>query len=485
MTNTGASKLGLRILDGLTDAFPNVVPKIFQRYFIKIIGSKTVFDWYQSRYRRKSRKITDPRITDHQQRILVIADINIGDSILIQAGVKGVKQVFPKDEVHYICNATGGELFSAMPNIKVHNHFRGNKGMPTADDYRHLREVIEQNSFSAIINFCPFFRKREFKKSGVLTLHLFVPYVSYVIRSLNTGYSEHFSQLMIKFLVDLFAEKTSANLPVHVDENVTYLSAEGINTAQNFLISHGLLKANGLVFLNPDATSKYGQMPFEFQKQLLNDLASSPYVRAVLIGSAYSDAGIENRLLDSISDKELRKKVVIVNHVPIDAYGAIIDSCDVFIAGDGGPLHFAATRKLDYNGSGLRNRTAIITVHGATDSRLYGYDSQLPNHTRANQDVPSKAFAAQPSCRNITCVNKWGKFCKTVRCFDGLEPGTVSDYIISYLQWPEKSEHERFSEEQFSYRDFLPIQIDIPQFTDNRLPVEADSVNDEAFNLVA
>jgi hypothetical protein len=188
--------------------------------------------------------------------------------------------------------------------------------------------------------------------------------------------------------------------------------------------------------------------------------------------------------MDSISDERLRKKIAIVNHIPIDAYGAIIDSCDVFIAGDGGPLHFAATRKLDVDGKELRNRTAILTVHGATDSRIYGYDSQLPNHTRANQDAPSKVFAAQPSCRNITCVNKWGKFCKTVRCFDGLEPSTISDYVISYLKWPEKSERERFSEEPFSYTDYLPIQIDIPQFTGNRPTVEAPLVDDESCAVV-
>jgi ADP-heptose:LPS heptosyltransferase len=458
MTNTGASKLGFRILDALTDAFPSVVPKLFQRYFIKLIGSRIVFEWFQNRYKRQALGLTNP------ERILVIPDINIGDSVLLQAGVKGIQQAFPYAEVHYLCNATGGELFKSMPNVKVHNFLRGSEGMPTADDYRNLREVIERNSFSMIINFCAFFRKREFKKCGVLTLHLFVPHASYIIRSLNAGFAQHVSQLTIQFLHDFFAVgSANHSAPADVtEENVTYLTLDGIRIAQNILISHGLLSARGLVFLNPDATSKYGQMPFDFQRQLVHQLIRSPNVTALVIGSAYSDAGIENRLLESVSDVNLRQKIVIVNHIPIDAYGAVIDACDVFIAGDGGPLHFAATRKLDEHGRGLRNRTAIVTVHGATDSRLYGYDSQLPNHTRANQDVPSKVFAAQPPCRNITCINKWGKFCNTVRCFDGLEPSTVADYVISYLQHPDDFTHASFIEEPFSSNDYLPIQIDIP-----------------------
>jgi hypothetical protein len=66
-----------------------------------------------------------------------------------------------------------------------------------------------------------------------------------------------------------------------------------------------------------------------------------------------------------------------------------------------------------------------------------------------------------------------------------LEPGTVADYVIKYLQQPDELKREMLSEESFSYSDYLPIQIDIPQFTDSPTSVESSPVDDESHAVVA
>ena len=81
-----------------------------------------------------------------------------------------------------------------------------------------------------------------------------------------------------------------------------------------------------------------------------------------------------------------------------------------------------------------RNKTSVVSIFGATDSRTYGYDSHLRSHIPANQDAPSKVFLSKAPCRNITCINKWGKSCRIIRCHMGRNPKEISHYIAAYFR---------------------------------------------------
>jgi hypothetical protein len=126
--------------------------------------------------------------------------------------------------------------------------------------------------------------------------------------------------------------------------------------------------------------------------------------------------------------------VIIVPHVPLSTYTALIDLCDVFLSGDTGPVHIAASRKeLSGTGQPMRNRTVIVSVIGATDSQIFSYDSSKPGHMPANQDAASKSFVCDSPCRNITCLNKTAKTCKDVNCFANIETDKISSYIVSHF----------------------------------------------------
>ena len=189
-----------------------------------------------------------------------------------------------------------------------------------------------------------------------------------------------------------------------------------------------------IVLFNPDATVKFSMIPFGIQIQVLKNLLESDDIDYVLISKAYSNPGIEKNILISLAS-ELNRKIIIVPHMPLMTFTALIDLCNVFLTGDTGPLHIAASWKepLD-NNDHLRNSTAVISVIGATDSRMFCYDSSKPGHVPANQFAPSKVFIGEAPCRNITCLNKTGKTCNEVRCFNNIDPDKISSYIISYLQ---------------------------------------------------
>ena len=52
----------------------------------------------------------------------------------------------------------------------------------------------------------------------------------------------------------------------------------------------------------------------------------------------------------------------------------------------------------------------------------------------ANQDAPSWCYQAGSPCRNITCLNKYFKTCRTVRCFEHVDVGGLADLVTSHLE---------------------------------------------------
>ena len=134
-------------------------------------------------------------------------------------------------------------------------------------------------------------------------------------------------------------------------------------------------------------------------------------------------------------EKERARITVVPSSLSLDAYGALIDLADVYIAADTGPMHMAAARKVSRSGKHLfKNKTFVISIFGATNPRMSGYDSENPLFPAANQDAPSRVYVSQSPCRNISCMNKLAKTCKKVRCFASLDTGRIIADIQAYLQ---------------------------------------------------
>jgi ADP-heptose:LPS heptosyltransferase len=434
MTNQGLSKFGLYALDRLTDSFPNFLPRIFQKIFLTILGSQTVYAFYQKRYSRKLKQVKS------FNKILIVTDVNIGDAVMIQQIINAMKSDFPNAKIDYLCNRSGGELLLSLPGVNhVYGIFRGN-GVPLEDELRAIREIVRSTKYSVIINMCPFISKMDLKCDAPV-LHLYIPYASYILRlwKLKKG-QMHFSAAVHVFLRELLApfavEKRSSVSPtVNLQRvpygNSIYLSHKDIEFAKEFLADNSLLMAERLMFFNINATSRYTQIPLELQIGILRKTLQSEDIDAALLTAGHPTQGLEQTILEALP-WTLQKKVVVVPHMHLGAFAALIDACDVFLSSDTGPTHIAASWKVGLStNDAMRNRTSVVTVFGATDSRMYGYDSERPDHIPANQNVPSKVFLANAPCRNITCINKLGKTCKEIRCFHGLDPDVISGYIIS------------------------------------------------------
>jgi heptosyltransferase II len=448
MTNKGLSKHALYALDRLTDFSPTIFPRILQTTLVMILGNRYVFSFSQKRYGRILKRV---KAFD---KILVLGDIGIGDAVNVQQAVNILRDLFPDGQIDYLCHKTGGDLLSALP--AADHVFRVYEGYGVASRNEHLqiRSLLKQHDYDVILNFSPFVHTRSLRSKAVV-LDLYVPMAAYVMRlwRLNGG-PKHVSSMLRVFLQEFFAEVTVSRKSPHPSGgndhqkpslfkgNIVYLPHDAIEGAQDFLKRQNLADRDRLVFFNPDGTCRYSQIPLSLQIQIIGRLLESEDINAVLIGGGHSDVEVEERIIASLPG-DSRRKLFLVPSQPLPGFAAIIDACDLFISGDGGPVHIAAAKKVPISGhDSLRNCTAVVSIFGASDSRMYGYDSELPGHVPSYQNAPSKVFVGSAPCRNITCINKLGKTCREVRCFQGLKADVIVSYVKSYCR--ELRTHENY-----------------------------------------
>ena len=369
------------------------------------------------------------------RRFLVIPDIHIGDAVMMQSSLIALRDFFPDAEIDYVVNKTAGPLIEGNPDATRIIPVFSDGQFPSSTDVEALQGVIRRGQYDLCVNICPFLEKRDIAGNGQ-SVARFLNRAPILLRNENDSvHINHFSYQSYQFVRGLLL---MAAQPVREDCFVgvrTTYSDEAIESACRFTMEAGLSSRAPVIMFNPDSSSRFNLMPFESQSRLLGLLAAETTAEtSILLGAGHTEAGIGERLADSIPST-LRSKVRIVPRtVPLDVFSALIDFADVFVSGDTGPLHLAAARR--YSRSGhyqFRNRTAVLSFFGATTPRMSGYDSFQPGYLPANQDAPSWCYQAGSPCRNITCLNKMFKTCKTVRCFEHVDVAGLSTLIAGYL----------------------------------------------------
>jgi len=423
-----AAEIGPLFSSYLTNLWP-VGGRIVTEWIIKLVyGNKFLLNLV---YQRQKKTVL---YREKAGSVLVISDLNIGDALNLQVACQTLRQLFPGKVIHYAINKKPFPLLKGNPDIdEIFPVFSGS-AIPDAGDVYRLKELVHQHGYDLIINFCPFFIAEMFSGSHAHFLNHYALTMGITYTELKTGEVNHLRKKIFDYLTHLFPEETAKNEPVLKDVPI-YIDKKPLEQARSFLIKNNLYGKSGIVMLNPDATSPYTKFPLDMQLRLLKRLLAYEGVNHLLLGSGFVFKGVENEILKGLENEKGKEKIILLpKSFSLETYAAILDSCDVYITNDTGPLHLAAARKWDSEGNLLRNKTAIFSIFGATPARIYAYDSEDPCYFPAPQDAPSHVFVSKSPCRNITCINKLSKKCKTIRCFDGLVPEEMADKIISYLK---------------------------------------------------
>lgn len=385
--------------------------------------------------RRNSKKLLQ---IDRLKKVLVIPDINIGDAMICQSFIAPLKKAFPDIEISYIYQKSASPLVCMNPDIDEHFPLFRNIGYPSDKDFASLQNLMKGFHFDLIFNLNPYFTSKHFRAACSPVIYS-SRLITNIVRSYtSTGSEAHISLQMSKFAEELI--ETLVSSPINEDKkkkgfhpNCFYTTQGPLIKARRIIKRFNIKSGLKKVFFNPDTSCAYTRVPVNIQKELLKGILANPDTH-VLLNCGFTFRGIEKELLKEIPSS-LRKRITIVpKDTPIDVYAALADHSDIFVTGDTAPLHIAAARKIIVDSDlSFQNSTAVVGIFGATSSKIYGYDSFSDEHIAAPQNAPSKVFEAFPECKNLTCIDKIFKACPTVKCFDGLEPEPIIDYIHDYL----------------------------------------------------
>jgi ADP-heptose:LPS heptosyltransferase len=415
------SRLGFRISAPLLDSIVK-----------KLSSIRTIHDFLLARENKRLLKVGALR------KILVVGGINIGDAVVTQPFIFPLKKFFPESEISFLYQKKAYPLIRANPNIDRHFPLIRNTGYPSKRDVRSLKNLIREKNFDVIFNFCPYFSSGDFRPTRAPVI-----YPTRMIANVIEAYTSNNNLAQILFQMSRFSHELIEKLfpgvcqkpssRTNFSNNVIYTTQKQKQIAENILKKLRVdLDAKKIMF-NPDTSCSYTFIPFEFQVELLKGILSNDRL-TVLLSCGFHFSDIEKELLKALPAAMRKRVVIIPKDTPIDVFGGVIDFSQMFITGDTAPLHVAAAKRVIVDSQDqFRNSTAVVEIFGATSGKIYGYDSFSDGFLSAAQNVPSKVFEAFPKCKNLTCIDKIFKACPEVRCFDGLKPGPIVDYIQGYM----------------------------------------------------
>lgn len=412
----------------LTDLTPRYGRRVLDA-LLRPYASKPVVAFYEYANRQVVRRVRTFK------RFLVIPDIHLGDAVMSQATVTALRDFFPDATIDYVVNRAIAPLIDGNPEVTRVIPLFGGSTLPRAEDAVYLSALIRNGAYDLCFCSSPFLEAADLGVGDQPFLHL-LSHGASILRNERTLHSvNHFSYQGYRFTHDVLAtvahpvrEQPFRGVRATHDDRAIW-------EAMRFAHAAGLTEGGPVVMHNPDSASPFTLVPFDDQVALMRALleGTAPACR-LAVGAGHTVAGIGERLIAALPDALRDRTSLVPTNLPLPTYSALIDHADVFISGDTGPLHLAAARRYARGGHHVfRNRTAVLSLFGATPPRMSGYDSTKQGYLAANQDAPSWCYQAESPCRNITCLNKIFKTCATPRCFARIDTVALAGLLVRHV----------------------------------------------------
>jgi len=370
--------------------------------------------------------------------ILYVSDVNIGDCINSQVCLEGLRKNFPDCRIDYLYNRTARPIVKNNPYMTEGHPVFENGIFPQEDDKQRIEAVLRKNRYDFIINTTSFLNKRSFRTARCPVIPN-TRLIGKIVASHGTDEISHNTYWQHRLIIELaeyLRNKSGMEAEATAYPGVKcYLSEDVFAKRAAFLRKSRLSPKETIVFYNPDTSNDYTFISLKLQVDLLKRLVAMEQIDKLLLGHGFTFKGVERQLLAHVP-RELRPKVVVMPRgMPIDVYASIVDLCELFITGDTGPMHIAAAKRVCVNPrKRFRNRTALVSIFGATATAIYGYDSSSPGHLPSNQKAPAKLIDMPPDCKSLACtIQRAARTCPQNRCFEKTDVDPIVRYVERYL----------------------------------------------------
>jgi len=417
----------------LTDAFPVAGARALDAALRPTLGSRALSRWYAWRTRAVMRRVRAPR------RFLVLADIHIGDAVVTQPALAAVRDFFPDAEIDYAVNRMIAPIIEGHPDATRVLPVLSGAQFPSPDEVAMLRELVRAGRYDLCFTFSPFLEGPALAPPGLPVVSFLTHAPALLQGERDPAAINHFSYQQYVFVRNALETAARPARPPHYPGTRTIYPDEVVEEAARFAASVGLAADRPVIVVNPDGASRFTLLPFDDLAALLRSLAEAAPGATILLGAGHSAKGIGQRLREAVPPPWRERLTIIPPELPLVVFAALLDLADVFLTGDTGPLHLAAARRYSRSGRhAFRNRTAILSWFGATMPRMSGYDSARPGYLAPSQDAPAWCYQAGSRCRNVTCLNKYHKTCRTVRCFERVDVAALARLVTEYLREPRR-----------------------------------------------
>jgi ADP-heptose:LPS heptosyltransferase len=422
------------IMDGFTDSLkrlPILNSKLTERFLVSLCAGPAG----QLTVHRALRPLSSLHKVD---RVLVVSDVNIGDSLITKPAVAALAAELPETEIDYICHHKTASLIEGDPDIhQTLGLFRGGRKLDEAT-LSSIRALLGERRYDVILNFCPFLRPARLPTGNAVVIGA-LPVIIRIMSNHGAGRTASLPFNVVKLMHEVLdripSHLTSGERLDDVPVSI-YLDGAHAESVRFVLERTGAPPEGNIVFVNPDTSNYTTFAGAGFWSELCTRLLASEVVDGLLLGRGFTQRAIEDEILDDIPEALASQVVVCPQRLSLEDFTALSDRCRVFISGDTGPLHLAAARKFDPQGKhSYRNRTAVVGVFKATDPRIYGYDSSKENSVAAAQDAPSWSLEAKPECKNLSCsLQRITQTCPADRCQDALDPAAAAALVVDELR---------------------------------------------------
>jgi heptosyltransferase-1 len=411
----------------LTGRFPRAGSRFLESTVRPLAGSTLLLVLFARRNRRVVRGLRSCH------SFLVVPDIHIGDAVISQPALTALRDFFPDARVDYLVNRTAFPLIEGNPEASRVFPFFANGSFPSAAELSALRNLIQNERYDLVLNFCPYVNHRDIGLPGTGLIDIMSHAPTVVRNERRPAVINHFAFQTYRFTLDLLSFIARPRRPEAFPGLDVRVGDTAVEDAGLFAAEAGLPAGRPVIMFNPDAASPFTRLPDEKLARLLAAFARLD--ATILVGAGHTEAGIGERIVATLPSSLRSKAILVPASLSLEAYTALLDRCDVFVTADTGPMHLAAARRLSRSGRhDFLNRTAVLSIIGATPARMSGYDSFQSGYLPANQAAPSWSYTAGSPCRNITCVNKIFKTCRDVRCFDDVDADALAVLIGDYLK---------------------------------------------------
>ena len=321
----------------ITTHFPRAGSQFLNATVKPLLGSAEIgkfLAWNNRRALKKVKKF---------EKILVIPDTHIGDTVMMQSASTALRDYFPAADIHYVTNRVATPLVDGNPEIsKIIPVFAGGL-FPSQGNIDTLRDLTQTGHYDLCINLCAFIENKSLKADQTAFLNL-VSHTPQIVRNEDDPTKiNHFLYQCYRFIRDSLSTVAQPVRPDDLPGVCTTYSDEAIEQARHIASQMTLNSSTPVIMINPDTASPFTLLPFERQAELLQNIARME--AKILLGAGHNNPGIGERLVQNLPSTLQQKIQIIHPDLPLDVYSALIDYADVFVTGDPDPCISPHQRK--------------------------------------------------------------------------------------------------------------------------------------------